>query len=409
VVAADAPGGPSRERAATALLRAGGRLSTAATARMDSDMEWFHDLSAKDRSWVGLIVQAGVRGFVDWFRAGEGAGTVGDHAVATEVFGAAPRALTGVINLQQTVDLVRLSIEVVEQHVDDVVDAADAPAVHAAVLRYAREVAFATAEIYARAAEIRGAWDARLEALVVDSALRSEADETVLSRASALGWGGRGGVCVVLGAFPQARTETDLFDDVRRAAREAGTDALCATQGDRLVVVLGGVGTSAAEATAAAAVVADRFGAGPVVVGPVTDDLSGAHLSARSALSAHRAASGWPEAPRPVHAADLLPERALAGDGHARRHLAEEVYAPLVDAGGHLVETLGAYYHHGSSTEATARALYVHANTVRYRLRRVADVTGLAPTDPRQSLTLRIALVLGRQSRRTPRTPGRSL
>ena len=50
---------------------------------------------------------------------------------------------------------------------------------HAAVLRYAREVAFATAEVYARAAEVRGAWDARLEALVVDSVLRAETDEAV--------------------------------------------------------------------------------------------------------------------------------------------------------------------------------------------------------------------------------------
>ena len=91
---------------------------------------------------------------------------------------------------------------------------------HAAVLRYAREVAFATAEVYARAAEVRGAWDARLEALVVDAVLRSEADETLLSRASALGWAGRGDVAVVLGARPGASArETDIFDEVRRAAR----------------------------------------------------------------------------------------------------------------------------------------------------------------------------------------------
>ena len=49
-------------------------------------------------------------------------------------------------------------------------------------------MAFAAAEIYARAAELRGAWDARLEALVVDAVLRGETDETVLSRASTLGW-----------------------------------------------------------------------------------------------------------------------------------------------------------------------------------------------------------------------------
>ena len=171
-------------------------------ARMDQDMPWFAALSAEDRSWVGVIVQAGIRSFVDWYRAGDEPAPAGGEMVSS-VFGAAPRALAGVINLQQTVDLVRLSIEVVEANLDEMLDPADAADVGAAVLRYAREVAFATAEVYARAAEVRGAWDARLEALVVDAVLRAEADEALLSRASALGWAGRGDVAVVLGSAPR--------------------------------------------------------------------------------------------------------------------------------------------------------------------------------------------------------------
>lgn len=370
-------------------------------ARMETDMPWFRELSAEDRSWVGLIVQAGIKGFVDWYGAdGEVPGADG-NALAASIFGAAPRALAGVITLQQTVDLVRLSIEVVESNIDGLLDPDDLPAVHAAVLRYAREVAFATAEVYARAAEARGAWDARLEALVVDSVLRAEPDESVLSRASAVGWGARGQVAVVLAAMPERRTETDLFDAVRRVARAAGLDALCAVQGDRLVVLLGGV----ADAKAAAEPIVELVGAGPVVVGPVTEDLSHAHLSARAALSAYRAASGWPEAPRPVRSSDLLPERALAGDGHARRHLVEEVYLPLLEARGTLIDTLAAYFETGSSLEATSRALFVHANTVRYRLRQVADVTGYTPAHHRDALTLQIALVLGRQSGRGAEAP----
>ena len=46
--------------------------------------------------------------------------TAGGSALAASVFGAAPRALAGVINLQQTVDLVRLSIEVVESNIDEI-------------------------------------------------------------------------------------------------------------------------------------------------------------------------------------------------------------------------------------------------------------------------------------------------
>ena len=54
-----------------------------------------------------------------------------------------------------------------------------------------------------------------------------------------------------------------------------------------------------------------------------------------------------------------------------------------------------------SSIEGAARALFVHANTVRYRLRLVTELSDLSPTRPRDALTLQLALVLGRQSGRT--------
>jgi DNA-binding PucR family transcriptional regulator len=40
--------------------------------------------------------------------------------------------------------------------------------------------------------------------------------------------------------------------------------------------------------------------------------------------------------------------------------------------------------------------LYVHPNTVRYRLRKVADVTGWDPLDARESFVLAVALAVGR-------------
>ena len=73
---------------------------------------------------------------------------------------------------------------------------------------------------------------------------------------------------------------------------------------------------------------------------------------------------------------------------------------PLRQAKGTLIDTLTAYFQQGQSLEATARALFVHPNTVRYRLRQVADLTGLSATDAREGLTLQLALVLGRQARR---------
>ncbi|MDQ1463952.1 MAG: hypothetical protein QOC73_893, partial [Actinomycetota bacterium] len=118
--------------------------------------------------------------------------------------------------------------------------------------------------------------------------------------------------------------------------------------------------------------------------------------SAHAAVAGLLASRAWPAAPRPVLASDLLPERAIDGDPAARRQLIDEVYLPLVEAGGGLVETVSRYLEEAGSLEATARALYVHANTVRYRLRRAADVTGYAATTPREAFTLHIALVLGR-------------
>ena len=200
---------------------------------------------------------------------------------------------------------------------------------------------------------------------------------------------------MVLGPVPTPRIE-DLFDQVRRVARGAGLDALCAVQGDRLVVILGGV----TDTDKAAHTVVRFFGDGPVVVGPRSDDLASAHVSARAALSGLRAAVGWPDAPRPVASDDLLPERVLAGDGHARRHLVDAVFVPLSGAKDTLIDTLTAYFQHGQSLEGAARALFVHPNTVRYRLRQATDLTGLSATDPREGLTLQLALVLGRQAHR---------
>ena len=373
------------------LQNATGALATAAMAAMEANLPWFGKLSAQDRSWIGLVAQSGITAFVEWFRDPDA-----HSSMPTRIFGSAPREFTRVISLHQTVDLVRTTIETIEDTVGDLLPAEDIPMVHGAIQRYAREVAFAAATVYAQAAEMRGAWDARLEALVVDSVIRGEADESVRSRASALGWSGAAGtagsaeVAVVVGRAPEGTA--NVADAVRHAAREAGADALCAMQGDRLVVVLGGT----SKPVEIVQKLAHFFGPGPIVVGPIVKDLMAAVTSARAAVAGLRAAPAWPGAPRPVQADELLPERSLSGDGHARRHLATEVYGPLTVGEGVLLDTVSAYLDSGGSIEATARAMFIHANTVRYRLKRVGDITGYNPLDPRDAFTLRVALALGR-------------
>jgi DNA-binding PucR family transcriptional regulator len=72
---------------------------------------------------------------------------------------------------------------------------------------------------------------------------------------------------------------------------------------------------------------------------------------------------------------------------------------PLADAGPALTETLDAYLDSGGAIEACARKLFVHPNTVRYRLKRIADFTGRDPTVPRDAYVLRVAATVGRLKR----------
>ncbi len=73
--------------------------------------------------------------------------------------------------------MVRTTIEVMESAIEEVAAPGDEAVLREALLVYAREIAFATAQVYAQAAEARGAWDARLESLVVNAVLSGEADE----------------------------------------------------------------------------------------------------------------------------------------------------------------------------------------------------------------------------------------
>ena len=342
-----------------------------------------------------LVAQAGVAAFVEWFRQPDA-----PQAISADVFGTAPRELTRSVTLQQTVELVRVVIAVVEEQIEQIAPGDEAE-VREAVLRYSREIAFAAAQVYAEAAEARGAWDARLESLVVDALLRGEADDSLRSRAAALGWGSHDSVVVVVGNTPDAEPEA-VVDVIRRVARAAHLDVLTGVQGDRLVAILGGD----VDPVRTTKLLVAQFGPGPVVVGPAVADLLAAGESAAAAVAGLMAAPAWPDAPRPVQADDLLPERALAGDDLARERLVQEIYRPLQSTGTALVETLSAFLEQTSSLEATARVLFVHPNTVRYRLRRVTEVCGYAPADPRQALTLRMALALGRLADARLAAPG---
>ncbi|MFC6079918.1 PucR family transcriptional regulator [Sphaerisporangium aureirubrum] len=376
-----------RKDTARRLERAMGTLGTAAMARMDDRLAWYRTLSAEDRSWVGLVAQAGIAAFVDWFQSADGSAPT----PSVEIFGTAPRELKRSVSLQQTVDLVRVVVEVVEAEVQELAAPGGEDELRQAILRYTRDVAFAAAHVYAREAEVRGAWDARLEALIVDALVRGEVGDGLHSWAAALGWTSSP-VVVLAGHAPDADPQT-LIDGMRDKGRRLGHDLLAGVQGERLIVIVGG----ADSIKDAARHVVPRFGPGPIVIGPEVPDLQAAASSARAAMAGLRAASGWPDAPRPVLAEDLLAERAIDGDEDARAQLIENVYRPL--EGTPLLDTLATYLEQGTSLEATARLLFVHPNTVRYRLKKITELTGYQPTEGRSAFTLQVGLILGRLSR----------
>jgi hypothetical protein len=373
--------------------RAGSALATRSVALMDERLPWFRSLPAEQRSWVTLVAQAGISGYVVWARS-----PGMEYRITGEVFGSAPRDLVRAVSLRRTVELVRIAITVAEEDLPSLaVDATESIALRDSLLRYSREVAFAAASVYAAAAETRGAWDARVEAAVVDGVVRDEDFGSLSSRAAALDWDPTADTLVIAGAAPTG-DRADAVAAVAEWASSAGRAALSGVHGDRLVLVLAGSEPPGEEIEA-------LFGDGPVVRGRPGDGLREASISAADALAGLDVAAAWPGAPRTIDADDLLTERVLGGDQRAAARLRAAVYAPIAAAPSPLLETIEAYLATGGALEPTARNLFVHPNTVRYRLHRIADLTGRDPWQPRDLLVLQTAVILGRLGPKPAKRP----
>ena len=386
-----APVVKTKEQTLAWLRAISGELATATLKRLDDTLPWYGEMPPGRRSAVGLVAQAGITSFIHWFDDPKST-----PWIAADVFGAAPRELLRSVSLTQTLQLIKATVEVVEERVKG-----SDENVREAILLYSREIAFAAADVYARAAEARGLWDARLEALVVDSILSGEYDDELPSRIAALGWHGHGEVSVLVGTAP-AMLDVDML---RRTARHLDADVLIGVQGNRLVLVIGRAHPTPPEDEPSGAILTPfldiatalepGFGDGHLVLGHQVASLVDASRSAKAALAGFAVARSWRNAPRPTLADDLLPERALAGDALARATLINRIYKPLQSHSTELLTTLWCYLDNGRSLEATARELFVHPNTVRYRLKRVSEVIGWDATGARESLILQAALIIG--------------
>lgn len=372
-----------------------GRLSTEAVGSMQDRLPFFADLDAAQRAGVQMLVQTAVVNFLEWLQDPDS-----DIRFSLDAFQVIPQDLARRLTLRQTVDMVRVAMEFFEQWLPALArNDRQLVALTEAVLRYGRELGFAAASVYASAAESRGAWDTRLEALVVDAVVRGDTGPDMLSRAATLNWDATAPATVLVGTPPRDQG-VSVVGAVHTIAARHGRAALAVVQGSRLVMVVSGhLGDAPHTSPFMSDLLTEAFSDGPVVIGPTTRTLGAAHSSALEALAGMEAVIGWRDAPRPVHAMELLPERALLGDRAAVDALVEYLVLPLASAGSALADTLDAYLECGGAVEMCARQLYVHPNTVRYRLKRIGEVTGRDPLDPRDAYVLRIAATVGRLTR----------
>lgn len=137
----------------------------------------------------------------------------------------------------------------------------------------------------------------------------------------------------------------------------------------------------------------DQMTAG--VAGP-KNGASGAHFAlvqAEHALVVGRALHG---PGRTTHFDELGPYCfVLNQPAHEVRAFAERILGELItdDAHAELVDTLEAYLRTHGNLNAVARQLFLHRNTVRHRLRRIAKLTGADLDDPDARLGLQLAIL----------------
>ncbi|BBC66611.1 hypothetical protein MMRN_35070 [Mycobacterium marinum] len=376
-----------------------GRLATEAVSAMQERLPFFADLEASQRASVALVVQTAVVNFAEWMQNPRS-----DVSYTAQAFELVPQDLTRRIALRHTVDMVRVTMEFFEEVVPLLARSEEQlTALTVGILKYSRDLAFTAASAYADAAEARGTWDSRMEASVVDAVVRGDTGPELLSRAAALNWDTTAPATVVVGTPASARDGSDgserAIQDVRDAAAQHGRAALTDVHGTWLVAIVSG---HLSPTDKVFKDLLEAFSDGPVVIGPTAPMLTAAYHSASEAISGMNAVAGWRGAPRPVLARELLPERALMGDASAIVALHTDVMRPLADAGPTLIETLDAYLDCGGAIEACARKLFVHPNTIRYRLKRITDFTGRDPTQPRDAYVLRVAATVGQLNYPTP-------
>lgn len=132
-------------------------------------------------------------------------------------------------------------------------------------------------------------------------------------------------------------------------------------------------------------------------IGRSVDALSGLRDSYREARQALSMARRLAE-PNPLYFGELNVYRLLFQLEHTPEleSFCREMIGTLIEydraQGTDLVETLSAYFTHKGNLSQTAEALFVHRNTLLYRMERIREISGLDLDNPETRLSIQLAL-----------------
>ena len=246
-------------------------------------------------------------------------------------------------------------------------------------------------------ARLRGIADTelRLRRDLVHDLLAGTDDESALARAGALDYDlRRPHRVVVVEGKGRARAHDALLSAVRRALRTARQEGLCETWSGSVAVVTAG---QADWEQLRRAIVSDLGGQCHIGIGGPCARPSELPRSLREAGLALRLqktllpGSGACEYPK----LGIFRMLAAIPDLTDVEAFIREWLGSLLDYDARrkaeLVHTLTQYLEHGGNYDATAAQLSVHKSTLKYRLQRIRDLTGLELNDPDVHFNLQLA------------------
>ena len=237
--------------------------------------------------------------------------------------------------------------------------------------------------------------ESRMRGDLLEELLSGIEDERVRTRASFLGYDLDEQQRVAIVAYPSWLSPDRAFEVVRRALQDLGLRPLLTARRDT-VVALTGASTSWTPIAALVHAELGREGC-RVGVGGVCQQTADVPRSYREAQLALRVMSSGGRVPPVVSFDELGVFQILAEaqDPSTVGRFVRTWLGALLDydntRGAQLVPTLAAYLETGCNYARSASLLHVHRNTLRYRLRRIGEISGYDIGEPDVQFNLQLA------------------